>query len=262
MDQKIKNGLWIAIAVAILAVGYSAISYVSSYGKSIQPSSFRSFSVTGDGKATAIPDVAEFAFTVITEGGENVSSLQADNTGKVNKAIEFVKSKGIEDKDIKTQYYNIEPRYQTYECRIVPVYETVQPCPPASIVGYTITQSVDVKIRDFTKIGDTMAGVVSSGANKVGSLSFTIDDLTKVQNEARSQAISKAKDKAQGIAQAGGFQIGRLLNIQEGYNRYSQYDYLSSVGMGAAKSEAASTPVIQPGSQEINVTVTMQYEIE
>jgi len=263
MEQNIKNGLWVAIAVAILAVGYSAISYVNSYGKSIQPSSFRSFSVTGDGKATAIPDIAEFSFKVITEGGKDISSLQTDNTNKVNKTIEFVKSKGVEDKDIKTQYYNIEPRYQTYQCGITPLYGTssVEPCPPASIVGYTITQSVDVKIRDFSKIGDIMAGVVSNGANSLGSLSFTIDDPSKVHSEARAQAITKAKEKAQSVAQAGGFRIGRLLNISEGYNPYARYDYLSSaVGMGATKESAA--PTIEAGSQEVSVTITMQYEIK
>jgi len=264
MNQNVKNALGIVITLAVLAISYSAISYVNSYGKSIQPSSFRSFSVTGDGKTTAIPDVAEFAFTVITQGGKDVSSLQADNTGKINKAIEFVKSKGIETKDIKTQYYNIEPRYQTYQCQTVPVYgaSTIQPCPPSLIVGYTITQSVDVKIRDFTKIGDIMSGVVSSGANQVGSLSFTIDDPTKVENEARAQAISKAKDKAQSVAQAGGFKIGRLLNIQEGYNPYPAYNDLSYGLGGGVKMESAPAPSIQPGSQEVNVTVTMQYEIE
>ncbi len=266
MEQNIKNGLWVAVAIAILAVGYSAISYVNSYGKSIQPSSFRSFSVTGDGKATGIPDIAGFSFTVITEGGKDISSLQTENTNKANKAIDFVKSKGVEDKDIKTQYYNVEPRYQTYQCGITPLYgygttSSVEPCPPASIVGYTITQSVNVKIRDFSKIGDIMAGVVSNGANSLGSLSFTIDDPSKVQDEARAEAIAKAKEKAQSVAQAGGFQIGRLLNISEGYNPYARYDYLSSaVGMGAAKESAA--PTIEAGSQEVNVTVTMQYEIK
>ena len=264
MEQNnIKNGLWIAVALAVLAGGYSAISYVNSYGKSIKPSSFRSFFVAGEGKATAIPDIAEFSFKVITEGGKDITSLQAENTKKANKAIEFVKSKGVGAKDIKTQYYNVEPRYQTYQCEVRPLYgaSSVEPCPPAEIVGYTITQTVSVKIRDFAKIGDIMSGVVSNGANSLGSLSFTIDDPTAVQNEARAEAIAKAREKAESVAKAGGFRIGRLLNISEGNNYYARYDYLpSAVGMGAAKESA--TPTIEAGSQEVNVTVTMQYEIQ
>lgn len=277
MNQNIKNIVWIAVALAVLAIGYSAISYVDSYGKSIQPSSFRSFSVTGEGKAIAIPDIAEFSFTVITEGGKDVSSLQADNTVKVNKAIAFIKSEGVEDKDIKTSYYNVDPRYQTYQCQNPPVYGTasqsagsapvsapsVQPCPPPSIVGYTITQSVDVKVRDFSKTGDIMSGVVTNGANEIGTLSFSIDDPTKVRNEARAQAITKAKEQAQSVAQAAGFSVGRLLSVSEGYNPYPVYNYLAPAAAGAvSKSEAAPAPVIQPGSEEIDVTVSMQYEIE
>ena len=275
MNQTIKNVLGGAIVVAVLAMGYAAVSYTNSYGQAIQPSSFRSFSVSGQGKATAIPDVAEFTFQVITQGGKDVSSLQTQNTTAANKAIAFVKAQVVADKDIQTSYYNINPDYQTYNCA-PQIYNvampasgaaaaptTVRPCPPASIVGYTVTQSVDVKIRDFTKIGGIMSGIVSNGANQVGQLSFTLDDPTTVQNQARADAIAKAKSEAQAIAQAGGFTLGRLLGIQEGgaYNPYQAY----SAGMGGGatvQSAVAPNPTIQPGSQEVDMTETLQYEIQ
>jgi uncharacterized protein len=291
MNQTVKNVLGIAAVIVVLALGYSAVSYVGSYGKAIQPSSFRSFSVTGDGKATAIPDVAEFSFQIISQGGTDLAGVQQTNTDKTNKAIEFVKSKGVADKDIKTQYYNVDPRYQTYSCRTTPlpiIFNSLQSnqgapsiaptpgiaqapgsiaqvCPPSTIVGYTITQSVDVKIRDFKTIGDIMSGVVTAGANQVGSLNFTLDDPTSAQDQARAQAIMKAKAKAQAIAQAGGFTVGRLLSVQDGgYNPYTNYNSYapSAMGMGGAVDKAVPAPSIQPGSQDVNVTVTMQYEIE
>jgi uncharacterized protein len=280
MNENIKNVLGGAIVITVLLAGYAAVRYVGFYGESIQPSSFRSFSVTGDGKATGIPDVAEFSFQVITQGGKDVTSLQSQNTTVTNKVIAFVKSAGVDEKDIKTQYYNVEPRYQTYDCRTPIVYATpssgngtggssgvavpsVSPCPPASIVGYTVTQSVDIKVRNFAKIGDIMGGVVTNGANQVGALSFTLDDPTKVQDEARAEAITKAKAKAESVAQAGGFRIGRLLGIQEGYNSYPMYDNMKALGAGMnSAAVAAPTPVIQPGSQEVDVSVTMQYEIQ
>lgn len=270
MNENIKNVLGGVVAVVVLMFGYAAVSYVGSYSKSIQPSSFRSFSVSGDGKATGIPDVAEFSFNVVTEGGKDLSSLQSKNTDAMNKAIAFVKSNGVGDKDIKTQYYNVDPRYQTYNCNSQPIiYGTsgsagtsIQPCPPSSIVGYTVTQSVDVKVRDFGKIGDIMGGVVANGANQVGSLSFTIDDPSKVQEQARAEAIAKAKAKAEGIAKAGGFSIGRLLGVQEGgYNPYIYEAKGYGGGMMSAGAPVA-TPSIQPGSQDISVNVTLQYEIQ
>jgi uncharacterized protein YggE len=278
MNQTLKNVLGCVVAVVVLALGYAAVSYANSFGKSIPPSSFRSFSVSGDGKATAIPDVAEFSFQVVTEGGNDIATLQATNTDAVNKAIAFVKSDGVADKDITTESYDVSPRYQTYDCSPTPVVysaptqsvsgiETVTQvaapaCPPASIVGYTVTQSVDVKVRDFSKIGDIMNGVVKNGANDVGALSFTLDDPTTVQNEARADAVTKAKAEAQAIAQESGFKIGRLLSVQEsgGYQPAAYNMAQSSVVMKA--SDAAAAPVIQPGSQEVDETMTLQYEIE
>jgi len=264
MTQTIKNVLGAAAALAVLALGYAALSYVNAYSKVIEPSSFRSFSVSGEGKITAIPDIAAFSFQVITEGGTDVAGLQAKNSAATNEAISFIKEKGVDEKDIKTEYYNVNPRYETYNCSPIPygLSSAIQPCPPAAIVGYTVTQSVSVKIRDFAKIGDIMGGVVDKGANQVGSLSFTIDDPSGVYDEARAEAISRAREKAESIADAGGFSVGRLLNIQEG-SAYPIYNYSRMESLDMKAGDAASAaPAIQPGSQDISVTVTMQYEIK
>lgn len=261
MNNKIKNYLGVAIIIVLLFTAYAALSYVKTYSRSIQPSSFRSFSVSAEGKIVAVPDVAQFTFGVKTEGGKNISDLQKENTEKVNKAIEFIKSNGVEAKDIKTTNYSLNPRYQYYSCPRVE--SSVTPCPPPDIVGYTITQTVSVKIRDFAKIGDILAGVIENGANEVSSLSFAIDDITLVQDQARNEAIIKAKIRALSVAKAGGFRLGRLLSIEEGAMPmyYNDYAMTKSMGMGG---EAVSTvpPTIEAGSQEITVTMTLRYEIE
>lgn len=258
MDSKIKNYLGIALIIAVFVFAFGYLNYVNSYSKSIQPSSFRSFSVTGEGKVVAIPDVAQFTFSVIAQGGKDIAVLQKDNTEKINKAIAFLKAQSIEAKDIKTTNYNLEPRYQYYKCDNPG--SSVEPCPPADIVGYTITQTVSVKIRDFNKIGDVLAGVIDNGANSVSELSFTIDDRTAVENQAKVEAIQKAKAEAEIVAKAGGFSVGRLLSVEEGYTPYSAY------GLGGGDSlkvsSSAAVPTVEPGSQEITVDVILRYEIE
>ena len=255
MTNKIKDYLGIAIIVAILVLAAAGYMYARAYSKIVEPSSFRSFTVLGEGKANAIPDIAEFSFSVVTQGGKDIAASKKENTDKMNAAIDFVKSKGVEAKDIKTQSYNLEPRY-TY------CYNDRGICPPSEIVGYTITQNVLIKVRDFTKIGDILTGVVERGANQTSNLSFKIDDETSVQNEARAEAIKKAQDKAKSMAKAGGFGIGRLLSIDE--NNYPMPIYYSkAMGIGGGVSEAASVaPTIEPGSQEITINVTMRYEIK
>ncbi|MFA5083762.1 MAG: SIMPL domain-containing protein [Candidatus Paceibacterota bacterium] len=262
MSNKIKNYLGVAIIIGLLFVAYAAVSYVRTYSRSIQPSSFRSFSVSAEGTVVAVPDVAQFTFGVRTEGGLNIADLQTENTKKVNQAIDFVKANGVEAKDIKTTNYSLNPRYQYYDCSSRPV-SSATPCPPAEIVGYTVSQTVLVKIRDFEKIGDILAGVVENGANEVSSLSFTIDDPTLVQDQARNEAIAKAKVRAVAVAKAGGFSLGRLLSIDEGYTPvYYDYAVKTASGMGGAISESAPAPTIEAGSQEVSVTMTLRYEIQ
>lgn len=267
-----KRVLLYSIAIAFLVFAYSAVSYVKTYSNAVEPGTYRSFSVTGEGKVVAVPDVAEFTFSVITQGGKDLSKLQQENTERVNRAIGFVKSKGVDAKDIKTQGYNLEPRYQNVICKQVPrpmpaveseSYTIIdRTCPPPEIVGYTITQTVSVKVRDFTKIGELLAGAVSSGANSVSQLSFVIDDRAALENKAREEAIVKAQAKAKAIAKVGGFRLGKLISINEGWTGPISYARYEAFGKGGdAMPMAAPAPSIEPGSQEVMVSVTLIYEI-
>ena len=269
MSERTKNFLGWAIIIAVLAIAFSSISYVRSFGKTIRPDSFRSFAVSGEGKVVAKPDIAQFTFTVLTQGGKDIAALRKQNEDKSNKAIDFLKKLGVESADIKTAGYNLSPRYTNYTCG----YNATagrEVCPPPEIVGYTITNTVEIKLREklFDKVGEALSGVVTAGANTVSELNFTIDDPTEVENEARAEAIAKAEAKAEAIAKAGGFSVGRLLDISEGgfipYYRESLYDLDSKVmsAMGGDTIAAGPAPSIEPGSRDVVVNVTLRYEID
>ena len=271
MSESVKNYLGIAAAAILLIFAYAAMSYVNSYSQSIEPSAFRSFTVSGEGKITAIPDVAQFTFSIITEGGKDpegkqasygagIAKLQKENTEKGNKIIGFIKSQSVEDKDIKTQNYNLEPRYQYFNC-YQPMDGKSKSCPPPEIVGYTIRQTVSIKVRDFAKIGDILAGVVENGANFVSQLSFEIDDIDKIKNQAREEAIKKAKEKAESIAKAGDFRLGKLLSIEEEGFAPTPY-YLKNMELSPMDAGGLPSPTIEPGSQEVTVNIVLKYEIK
>lgn len=255
MDEQIKNKLGKAIVAALVVFSASAAWYVYSYSQYYQAYPQRTFSVSATGKATAIPDVAQFTFSVITEGGSDTVALQKDNTERTNSAIAFVKAAGVEDKDIKTSYYSVDPRYVYCD------YRDENVCEPPAIVGYTITHTVSVKVHDFEKVGGLLSGIVDKGANSVSQLSFTVDDPTSVENQAREQAITKAKEKANAVAKAGNVKLGKLLSIQEGNGYSPDYGY----GIGGASpmvEKSVPAPTIEPGSQEVQVTVTLSYEMK
>jgi len=254
MDTKIKNyfGIVGIIAIAIFAV--SAAVYVSSYADSIGPGAHRSFSVSGEGKVNITPDVARFSFGVVSQGGTNIGDLQNTNTEKVNNIIAFVKEQGVADEDIKTTTYNVEPRKQFRNCGPLS-----GPCEPAEIVGYTITQRVSVDVHDFDKIGGLLSGVVDRGANNVNGPNFTVDDPQEAREEARAEAIADAKERASAIAQSAGFRVGKLISIHEG----GFYGYDAGGDTANMRFESgAAVPKLEPGTQEITVTVNLSYEIE
>ena len=254
MDKKIKNHLGIGALVSMVILAISSLIFANIYSKSIEPSSYRSFSVSGEGKVVAIPNVAQFTFSVITEGGKDIASIQQENAQKNNNSISLLKDNGVEDKDIKTAGYSLQPRYQYFSCPVGKNSST-KPCPPPEIVGYSINQTTSVKIRDFEKIGEILSGVVQSGVNSVSELSFTIDNRTEIENQARQEAIANAISKAESIAQAGNFNLGKILSINE--NSFPVFNQYKTLGIGGSE----DAPQIEPGSQEVSIGVTINYEI-
>lgn len=262
MNEKLKNYLGWAIIVSLLSLAGAAWHYVNVYDRSIEPSSFRSFTASGEGKVVLVPDIAQFSFSVLTEGGADIAKLQTENSEKINRAIKFLKEQDLADKDIKTESYNLSPRYQNVSCGF-PVPGGPRVCPPPSIVGYTISQTVSVKIRkdNFDKIGRLLAGVIEQGANTVSELNFSIDDPAAAENEARAEAILQAKEKAEAVARAAGFSLGQLLAIEEGIVAPYRKSVFAESGL-AAGAAPLPPPDIEPGVQEIRVNLSLRYEIK
>jgi uncharacterized protein YggE len=270
MNEKLKNWLGAAIILALLVISYSAWSYVRYFGESGMGASFRTFSVTGEGKVVAKPDIIQFSFSIIDEGGQDLTALQTQNDTKTKKITDFVKAQGVDVKDIQSTGYSVSPRYQNSSCGFFGapsvgtgvVAQPVRICPPPAIVGYTITSSYSVKVRDFTKANDILAGVVTAGANNVSQLSFQIDDPAKLRDQARALAVTQARARASALAKSGGFSVGRLVSVDD----QSQPMYAYGVG-GAADMKvsnaviAPTAPSIEPGSQKVDVNVTLRYEI-
>lgn len=265
MNTKIKNSLGMIGVIAIAILAYAGFIYARAYAQSIQPSSFRSFSASGEGTVTVIPDIARFSFGVVTQGGKNIAELQKQNIERMNAIIGFIKEQGIDAKDIKTEQFGIEPRYQYYDCtqRVALIGGAEpRPCPPPDIVGYTITQNASVKIRNFDKIGDIMGALTQKGANTVSQLTFAVDDPAKSEMEAREKAIKQAQEKAEAVAKAGGFRIGKLLAIDENGGPIPLYrDGMGGFAKTMALEAAPVVPAIEPGSQEVKITVSLRYEI-
>ena len=215
--------------------------------------------VSGEGKVFAVPDTATFTVTV-QEEGKDVKSAQDAATKKSNAIVAYLKSTGIEDKDVQTTDYSVNPQYD-YGSTACPQYGY---CPPTrqNLKGYQVSQTLTVKVRNTDKAGDILSGVGSKGAFQVSGLSFTIDDQTALEAEARTKAIDDARAKAQELARELGVSLMRVVGFNENGNVPIYYAKTmsadSGVGMGGAPTLA---PEIPTGQNQINSNVSVTYEI-
>jgi len=251
--KKLKDiTLIVFLLFLMIATVYSifwgpAKKYVDSYANSLYPA--KTFSVSAEGKVTVSPDIAKFTFSVVSEGGDT-KILTENNNKLMNAAVEFVKSSGVDEKDVKTTQYDLSPKYEYDE-------KTKK----TSISGYTLTQTVLVKVRDLTKVAEIVGGLPALGINQIGSISFEVDDQEKFLAEARKQAFEKARAKALEVASQNGVSVRNIIGFWESGIQPYYSASSKTLGMGGADI-AAIAPQIQPGTQEITVQVSVTYEIK
>jgi uncharacterized protein len=219
--------------------------------------------VTGTGEAVVIPDIAQIDFTV-TENATTVGEAQTKATDKVNAALSALKQQGIDEKDIKTTYYAVNPRYEynNQSCAYG------MPCPPVSsaprIVGYDVSQSIQVKVRDTAKAGQVLESLGSLGVQNISGPHFTTDDEDAVRAEAREAAIKEAREKAKVLAKQLGVHLGKTVSFYENDGMYPMYDAYGKGGGMATEGSArvsAVAPTLPTGQNETTVSVSITYEI-
>jgi hypothetical protein len=239
----------VLLAVLTLLVAAQAVRTITDIG--LPAPAMNTITVDGMGKVSAAPDVATVSFTV-SENGDTASQAQSAATKKTNVAVAVVKGLGIEDKDVKTTSYNLSPRY-AYQ---PPCYSTY--CPQESrIVGYTVSQTIEVKVRDLDTVGKTLSALGDAGVSNLYGPNFTIDKEDEFKAEARKEAIQEARAKAKILAKDLGV---RIVRVSSYYESGGPLYYGKGGGLATADS-AASPPAVPAGENDITVNVTVTYEI-
>jgi len=214
--------------------------------------------VSGEGEVFAVPDIATFSLSVIEEAKE-VEDAQTEATRKANEIIAYLKSVGVEERDIKTTNYNVYPRYEYRETSGSGI---VRPGGERVLVGFEVSQSLTVKVRDTEKAGEILSGVGARGVSDISGLSFTIDDEDELKAEAREMAINDAKEKAEALARDLGVDLIRIVGFNEGGDYYPMplYARAESLTFDSAGGGAVA-PDLPVGENKIISNVTITYEI-
>lgn len=265
--EDIQSNYWFrtgTLAVIALLALYLLVQVLSDL-KSMRyigsgVSASNTITVSGEGEVMAVPDTATFSVT-IQERAQTVAAAQEVATGRSNEIVDFLKGEGIEERDIKTADYSVYPEYEYHDTASADgVYRPGRQV----LVGYNVSQTITVKVRDTEQAGDLLSGVGSLGASQVSGLSFTIDDEDALKNEARDKAIAMAKEKADALAKSLGVRVVRVVGFSEDGSYYpAPYAYGrggATLDMAVAQ-EAKAAPALPVGENKIYSNVTITYEI-
>ncbi len=247
----------VVLIIFLLALTFGWTSKADDYQSSI--------TVTGEGRAFVVPDTAVFSYVVQAEA-PTAKEAQQKITASTKKVVEALRAAGVEEADIKTQNYNVYPRYEYRTASVSIDNGSNRPIMPVGetrvLVGYEATQTDQVRVRKVEEAGDLLALTTDNGATSVSSVDFIVWDETAIQSEARKLAIEDAQAKADELADQLGVRLGDIKDFYENDGGQPSIMYDAKMEMIANDSSAGSSPEISLGENEILKTVSITFEIK
>jgi uncharacterized protein len=245
--KEFKTALFTTIAILLVFFLYTKFAGPIPFSvNSVQTTKTNLFTASGTGKATGIPDMAQLSIG-ITKTASTVTDAQNQTNSAANKIIEDLKKLGIQEKNIKTTDYSINPNYDYGRGG-------------QNITGYTVTQTLEADISPIDIANKAIDAATLDGANLVNGATFTFSDKTKkdLENKARIEAVNAAKEKASSLAGAAGIRLGKIIDVQE-TNGYTPRPVFM-MAKGAADSNSAAPTQLQPGENSVTIDITLSYE--
>ena len=202
----------------------------------------RSIVATGTARVRGTPDVLNMTLGV-TSRGRTVGEALDRNTSAAKKVMAVLLDSGIDKRDIQTTNFSIGPVYGSNG---------------DDITGYQVSNLVIVDLRDLDKAGGVIDRAAEAGGDDVivRNVSFDIDDTSDLIATARADAVKRARNQATQLAEAAGVQLGDVMTITE-----SSYDPGRVASDLVTQERAAASVPIQPGSEELSVSVSVTFSI-
>lgn len=160
--------------------------------------------VTGTGLIATEPDMAVISLGVSREA-LHARDAMGDTSRAVTKVLTTLEAAGIEARDIQTSSVSLSPRWDRSD-------RNAQP----RVVGYVVSNSLSIRVRDLDALGGLLDNVIGSGANQMNGLSFALADPRPWEDDARKIAVDDAIAKANVLASAAGVTLGPIRRMSEG----------------------------------------------
>jgi uncharacterized protein YggE len=252
-----RKGLLLCLVIGVILVGAVSVVALAGSDHAAPATAYSSGGgseqsaiwVSGTGEVTVVPDVAVLSLGVELEEA-TVQEAMDEAAEAMDRVISTLLAKGIAEKDIQTRWFNIYPVRKWTEW-------------DDTIVGYEVTNTVTVKIRDIDATGHIIDAVAKAGGDliRIHGVSFTVDDPSPYYVEARAEAVADATAKAKQLADLSGVQLGKPFYISEGGGYTPTPIYRDYAMMSFEGGSVPITP-ISAGETEIILTVQMAFTIQ
>jgi len=234
-----------AAAVLSTSLVAAAVPAVAQQAE-VRPISGTRLDVVAQGEVARVPDIAHISAGVVTQAPTATAAIRqnADRMAAVRAAL---RQAGIAEQDIQTSTINLQPSYRYAENQ------------PPQLVGYQAVNEVTVRFRDIAETGRILDALVAQGANQINGPMLSIDEPESALDEARVQALTNARARAELYARSLGMRVARVLAVSESAQggMPPPRPYMRDM----AASAQAETQIV-PGEQTLSVTLTVSFELE
>ncbi|MFA5975106.1 MAG: SIMPL domain-containing protein [Elusimicrobiota bacterium] len=206
----------------------------------------RTISVQGQGRLTAVPDIANLTVEVRKEGA-SLDDISAQVRQGMSHVLDVLKGQGLADKDLQTAAYQVQPRYE---------HDRQGNTRPN---GYIVLNRLTAKVRDLKKVGKVLTAAVQSGATGVTGPDFDFDNPQLLERKALALAMEDARAKADVLVQAAGARLGAVRTVnQSGPIAWPGRHFMASRAMEVA---GAAEP-IAAGEQGFTSTIQVTFDLQ
>ncbi len=200
--------------------------------------------VSAEGRTTRVPDLATIRAGVVSQGATAAAAL-SDNAQRMARVLAAVKRAGVADRDIQTATVQLQPQYR-YGDNV-----------PPTITGYQATNTLSIRFRDIARSGTVLDALVAQGANQIDGPNLSIDNPDAALDEARTDAVRRARARAELYAKAAGMRVARIVSITE--NGQDAGGPERPMMLQAMARDAAPKTSIAPGERDVTVNVSVRF---
>ena len=240
----LKSALLAALAALPLAGAASAQGPATV--EPLVPAAGTLLDVTAEGRTMRVPDVATIRAGVVSQAAAAAAAL-GDNAQRMTRVLAALKKAGVAPRDVATANVSLNPQYRYAENQ------------PPVVTGYQASNGVTIRFRDVARAGAILDALVAEGANQIEGPNLSIDQPDAALDEARTDAVKRARARADLYARAAGLHVVRMISIAEnGENAGGGNPPMAMMRTMAMKD---STP-IAAGEKDVTVTLSARFLLD